>query len=267
MYHKLDSGMRMCVVGGHPSLQNWDWNNPRPMELGPERELVTGSRGLCWETTFPIDSNAAASDVYYRYLAVDLEGTYLVENEPNRMQRFPDRSDGRMINGVMEIVDANFVPGLNFDIVPMGERTPDIVIGSYVQSRLDVDELKKLGVGAVLNLQTDEDISKRKVNLQLIEDCYRRNGIEHVRYAIRDNDPQSFIDQGRNAAANLNRLLSAGKLTYVHCTAGMGRAPSAVMTYLVLHKGLEVVDAYKYVVYHRTVATPSIDTIHSACAS
>lgn len=66
-------------------------------------------------------------------------------------------------------MDANFVPGLNFDIVPMGERTPDIVIGSYVQSRLDVDELKKLGVGAVLNLQTDEDISKRKVNLQLIE--------------------------------------------------------------------------------------------------
>jgi len=62
-----------------------------------------GSRGLCWETTFPIDSNAAASDVYYRYLAVDLEGTYLVENEPNRMQRFPDRSDGRMINGVMEV--------------------------------------------------------------------------------------------------------------------------------------------------------------------
>lgn len=88
-----------------------------------------------------------------------------------------------------------------------------------------------------------------------------------MRYAIRDNDPQSFIDQGRNAAANLDRLLSAGKLTYVHCTAGMGRAPSAVMTYLVLHKGLEVVDAYKYVVYHRTVATPSIDTIHSACAS
>jgi len=87
-----------------------------------------------------------------------------------------------------------------------------------------------------------------------------------VRYPIRDNDPQSFIERGKNAAASLERVLGEGKLTYVHCTAGMGRAPSTVMTYLVLHKGLEVVDAYKYVVYHRTIATPSIDTIHSACA-
>lgn len=46
---------------------------------------------------------------------------------------------------------------------------PKIYVGSYIQTEKDVWELGKLGIKAVLNLQTDEDLQKRNVDLNKIE--------------------------------------------------------------------------------------------------
>jgi hypothetical protein len=40
----------------------------------------------------------------------------------------------------------------------------NIVIGSYPESEDDVQKLKSKGVTAVLNLQTDQEIEKRKID-------------------------------------------------------------------------------------------------------
>jgi len=42
-----------------------------------------------------------------------------------------------------------------------------------------------------------------------------------------------------------------GKAVYVHCTAGMGRAPASVLVYLCLFKGMLPEEARVFVKTHR----------------
>lgn len=51
---------------------------------------------------------------------------------------------------------------------------------------------------------------------------------------------------------------------YVHCTAGMGRAPAIVVTYICLFHNLEVDDVDLFVKQHRKVAVPNLNAIREA---
>jgi hypothetical protein len=60
-----------------------------------------------------------------------------------------------------------------------------------------------------------------------------RGDIEHVRMPIRDFDPFSLRT---NLPATVKRLCEAqranGGTAYVHCTAGLGRAPGVALAYM-----------------------------------
>lgn len=43
----------------------------------------------------------------------------------------------------------------------------------------------------------------------------------------------------------------------MHCTAGASRAPSAVLSYLLIAKKLPLLDAYNYITYVRSVVQPN----------
>lgn len=54
------------------------------------------------------------------------------------------------------------------------------------------------------------------------------------------------------AAQVLNRMINEqGLHVYVHCTAGMGRAPAAVLVYLCLYRGMEPEEARVFVKSYR----------------
>lgn len=52
-----------------------------------------------------------------------------------------------------------------------------------------------------------------------------------------------------------------GLKVYVHCTAGMGRAPAIVLVYLCLFKGMEPEEARAYVKSYRTVSVPNMNAV------
>ncbi len=54
-----------------------------------------------------------------------------------------------------------------------------------------------------------------------------------------------------------------GLKVYVHCTAGMGRAPAVVLVYLCLYKGMEPEEARVYVKSYRNVSVPNMNAVRA----
>ncbi len=60
----------------------------------------------------------------------------------------------------------------------------------------------------------------------------------------------------------LDRMINSEELkVYVHCTAGMGRAPACVLVYLCLFKGMEPGEADLYVKSYRSVSVPNMRAV------
>lgn len=87
-----------------------------------------------------------------------------------------------------------------------------IFIGTYPHSEVDMDRLRSgPKISAVLNLQTDADFSP--------DDLERKLAL---------------------ASDLLHQLITIGHRVYVHCTAGIGRAPAGVTGYLAWYEGMEL---------------------------
>ncbi|XP_027338792.1 phosphoglucan phosphatase LSF2, chloroplastic [Abrus precatorius] len=119
--------------------------------------------------------------------------------------------------------------GMNYTLI-----TDYLVVGSQPQKPDDIDHLKKEeGVAYILNLQQDKDIEYWGIDLQSI---IRRCGeleISHMMRPAKDFDPDSLRSELPKAVSSLEWAISEGKgRVYVHCTAGLGRAPAVAIAYL-----------------------------------
>ena len=56
-------------------------------------------------------------------------------------------------------------------------------------------------------------------------------------------------------------LNEQGLKVYVHCTAGMGRAPAIVLGYLCLFKGMDPDEANLYEKSYRSVSVPNMRAV------
>lgn len=89
------------------------------------------------------------------------------------------------------------------------------------------------GVSAVLSVQHDSCLAYWDIDYDQMRAHGEALGLHMARSPMRDFD---IPDQRRNlanAVAALARLQAGGHRTYVHCTAGLGRAPLTVLSYLV----------------------------------
>uniref|UniRef100_A0A7I4DZ91 AMP-activated protein kinase glycogen-binding domain-containing protein n=1 Tax=Physcomitrium patens TaxID=3218 RepID=A0A7I4DZ91_PHYPA len=104
----------------------------------------------------------------------------------------------------------------------------DLIVGSCLQTPADADKLKDAGVGVIFCLQQDPDLAYFGVDLPAIQAHVKElDGIDHYRCQIRDFDPYDLRMRLPVAVAQLHNAIEAhkGKTAYVHCTAGLGRAP------------------------------------------
>ena len=107
---------------------------------------------------------------------------------------------------------------------------PQIFIGSYPQNEVDLDRLKSgPKITAVLNLQTDKDFAALKLDWSRIERGYLARDMLCHRWPIVDFSPRDLEQRLEGAARLLDQLIDFGHRVYVHCTAGVGRAPAAVI--------------------------------------
>ena len=142
----------------------------------------------------------------------------------------------------------------------------DLIVGSCLQTIADVDILaEKENVKTVMCLQEDSDMAYFSLDVAPIRNrCEERSDILHLRHAIRDFDPFSLRRRLPGAVALLTQTADAqGGTSYVHCTAGLGRAPATALAYMWWIKGIPLDDAYELLTGIRP-CKPKADAIREA---
>eukprot|EP00741_Cyanophora_paradoxa_P015813 tig00020904_g15266.t1 len=270
IYYPLPEGKYLAITGDPPELGAWARFGPQRMQMGKEeRTLQTGAKGRCWEIDAVLTRLKVPGYFAYRYVAMDsASGSAIWEREPNRRCEIDEArlAEGRAAGG-LDIHDVNFVAGMQFHAVPsVAPGFAGFFIGPYPQCEDDVTAMKEGGVDAVLNVQTDEDHAHRMVNWGKMEELYARAGIAVRRHPIRDFDGESLRERLPEAVHTAHAWVSAGKSVYVHCTAGMGRAPAVVVLHLCWAQGLAPEAALAHVKAHRAVAAPNMGVVAALAA-
>ncbi|XWS66258.1 hypothetical protein CRYUN_Cryun05aG0184100 [Craigia yunnanensis] len=152
--------------------------------------------------------------------------------------------------------------GMNYNFI-----RSDLIVGSCLQTPEDVDKLRKIGVKTIFCLQQDPDLEYFGVDIGAIQDYAKKCGdIEHIRAQIRDFD--SF-DLRLRLPAVVSKLYKAinrnGGVTYIHCTAGLGRAPAVALAYMFWVQGYKLNEAHRLLLSKRS-CFPKLDAIKSATA-
>ena len=142
----------------------------------------------------------------------------------------------------------NHEAGMNWNPAPF---TDGLLIGSCPQSPADVRRLaSEAGVKAILSLQEDSDLAHFGIDGDALAREARAVGITLYRVPLRDFDPASLRSGLPAAVAVLEAALSRGGAAYVHCTAGLGRAPAVALAHAAWCRGErlgEVAEALKTV--------------------
>ncbi|XP_075512589.1 phosphoglucan phosphatase LSF2, chloroplastic-like [Primulina tabacum] len=131
--------------------------------------------------------------------------------------------------------------GMNYTLI-----TDDVIVGSQPQKVEDIDHLKEeQTVGYILNLQQDRDVEYWGIDLQSIIERSTKLGISHMRRPAKDFDPESLRLGLPEAISLLEWAISEGNgRVYVHCTAGLGRAPAVAIGYMYWFCNINLNTAY-----------------------
>jgi hypothetical protein len=120
---------------------------------------------------------------------------------------------------------------------------PALAVGEYPTPE-DADWLRHTcGIGAVISLQDDLDLERKGLRLSALHRAYANATIAFARYPVADGDAAALCAAIDAVVADLDRRLAGGERVYVHCNAGLNRAPSVVVAYLHRHHGLGLDEA------------------------
>lgn len=148
---------------------------------------------------------------------------------------------------------------MNYD-----EILPRLLVGSCPQSADDVAFLKQQeAVTALLCLQTDSDWAWLGLEGDKLESWCRSIGLVFRRAPVRDLDSQQLRERLTDCVEALEQLLAAGHKVYLHCTAGVGRAPSVAIAWLIGCQGWSMQQACDWVT-HRRRCSPDLDAVRWA---
>jgi len=148
---------------------------------------------------------------------------------------------------------------INFDRI-----TETIFVGTYPQSPLDIDRLRDgARISAVVNLQSDVDIEMLNLNWRKLEEHYVNRRISLYRHPILDFDPVDLTRRMRAAVQRVGELETLGHRVFIHCTAGVGRAPAVAIGHLAWNLGWDLDAAYEFVLSKRT-CDPYLEAIRAA---
>lgn len=156
----------------------------------------------------------------------------------------------------------NHEDGMNFHRID-----DDIIVGSCLQTAEDLDKIAdEERVTTVLCLQEDSDMAYFDLDVTPIRQrAKQRSDVAHLRHAIRDFDPFSLRRRLPGAVSLLIRRTERCQknVSYVHCTAGLGRAPAVALAYMWWYKGMPLSDAYEVLTSIRP-CKPRVDAIREA---
>ena len=140
----------------------------------------------------------------------------------------------------------------------------DIFVGTCPQDSDDIDELREVPrITAVLNLQTDSDMQAWGLDWAHVSGHYKACDMDLARVPIVDFDPIDLRKELANGVDALDRLVKQEHCVYIHCTAGIGRAPAVVIAWLAWCRDWQLDEAISFV-KQRRVCSPAVEAIREA---
>jgi protein-tyrosine phosphatase len=128
------------------------------------------------------------------------------------------------------------------------EVIPDrLWVGVFVRPE-DAAELVGMRVTTVVSLQSDEDYAYYGLSARKLTSAFAASGIEFQRIPVEDFNPERLAGRMPECVAGLTASLAReGARVYLHCTAGINRAPTVAAGYLVSEQGMPARAAYEHV--------------------
>lgn len=119
----------------------------------------------------------------------------------------------------------------------------DLLVGEY-PSHDDIGWLKELyGIAGVHNLQDDDDLRMNGLDpLRIRSECDAQ-GIEYVRTPIQDGSADAMAERLALALHDLRALVDSSGRVYLHCNAGMNRAPTLAIAFLRAYRQMSLDEA------------------------
>ena len=107
-----------------------------------------------------------------------------------------------------------------------------------------------------LPLQSDDCLAALGVDVAGVQAAAAQRGLLWTRVVVRDFDRLDQAAALPNMARALNALIALGRVPYVHCTAGINRAPLSVVGLLTFARGWELDAAVAQLRGNRQQANP-----------
>jgi protein-tyrosine phosphatase len=109
---------------------------------------------------------------------------------------------------------------------------PQLLIGEY-PTAADAEWLRATHqISAVVSLQDDADLMSKGLSLEELERAYERHGLVFHRVPVPDGSAQVLAARLDQIVTLVGRLTAHGHRVYLHCNAGMNRAPTVAIAYL-----------------------------------
>jgi len=123
----------------------------------------------------------------------------------------------------------------------------ELLVGEY-PGRADIGWLKDTyGITAVHNLQDDDDLRMNGLDNRELSAEYVAHGIGYVRTPIQDGSADAMAERLEVALHDLHDLVGSGSRVYLHCNAGMNRAPTLAIAFLRAYRQMSLEEAMKLV--------------------
>ncbi|GAA6139828.1 hypothetical protein NBRC116583_35750 [Arenicella sp. 4NH20-0111] len=140
----------------------------------------------------------------------------------------------------------------------------NLFIGSAPQSAVDVARLKQMKISSVLSLQSDDDFNAHRIDWNKLQDAYQSTGVYVQRFPIIDFDEADLGRKLHSPAKALHQILSLNHRVYVHCNAGICRAPATVLAYLCHYRGMSIDEGLDVLRRQRPQVHPYISAVRLA---
>ena len=139
-----------------------------------------------------------------------------------------------------------------------GEVTDSIFVGTCPMTPEDLRRIRdEAAATAVPSLQHDDCHDYWKIDYPLMLKAGAELGLAMRRCPIQDFDVEDMRRRLPQSVPELASLRSTGHRVYVHCTAGLGRAPLTVLAYLIMVERRDPEEAIRLILRARPEAVPS----------
>ncbi|XP_051120227.1 phosphoglucan phosphatase DSP4, amyloplastic isoform X2 [Andrographis paniculata] len=184
------------------------------------------------------------------------------ENETSNLDEKSETYSQDMTAAMGAVLTYRHELGMNYNFI-----LPDLIVGSCLQTPEDVDKLRSIGVKTIFCLQQDSDLEYFGVDINAIRKYANSCGdIQHLRAEIRDFDAFDLRLRLPAVVSKLHKAINRnGGVSYIHCTAGLGRAPATAVAYMFWVQGYSLIEAHELLLSKRS-CFPKLYAIKSATA-